>query len=99
MTMKTQTSLDALLALRQEFPNGMPEVRSLSKEQKAWLHITMQSLSSGIKQPNVYAQLQRIRNRLLHATEDIPDKELQKMVSFVFENMTEIKKMLEREQD
>lgn len=99
MSMKTKTSLDALLALQQEFPNGMPEVRSLSKEQKAWLHITMQSLSSGIKQPNVYAQLQRIRNRLLHATEDVPDKELQKMVSFVFENMTEIKKMLEREQD
>ena len=99
MTMKTQTSLDALLALWQEFPNGMPEVHSLSKEQKAWLHITMQSLSSGIKQPNVYAQLQRMHNRLLHATEDVPDKKLQKMVSFVFENMTEIKKMLEREQD
>ena len=95
--MKTQTSLDALLALRQEFPNGMPEVRSLSKEQKAWLHITMQSLSSGIKQPNVYAQLQRMHNRLLHATEDIPDKELQKMVSFVFENMAEIEKTLEKE--
>lgn len=99
MPMKNQTSLDALLALQQEFPNGKPEVSSLSKEQKAWLHITMQSLSSGIKQPNVYAQLQRIRNRLLHATEDIPDKELQKMVSFVFENMTEIEKLLEEKQD
>lgn len=99
MPMKTKASLDALLALRQEFPDGIPEVRSLSKEQKAWLHITMQSLSFGIKPPNVYAQLQKICNRLLHATEDVPDKELQKMVSFVFENMTEIKKMLEREQD
>ena len=95
--MKTKTSLDALLALQQEFPNGMPEVRSLSKEQKAWLHITVQSLSSGIKQPNIYAQLQRMHNRLLHATEDVPDKELQKMVSFVFENMAEIEKTLEKE--
>lgn len=97
--MKTKASLDALLALRQEFPDSIPEVRSLSKEQKAWLHITMQSLSSGIKPPNVYAQLQKICNRLLHVTEDVPDKELQKMVSFVFNNMQEIKKILERDQD
>lgn len=97
--MKAQASLEALIALQQEFPNGMPEVHSLSKEQKAWLHIKMQSLSQDIKQPNVCVRLQKICNRLLHATEDIPDKELQKMVSFVFENMAEIKKALNGEQD
>ena len=31
---------------------------------------------------------------LVHATEDIPDKEFQKMVSFVFENMGEIEKLV-----
>ncbi len=97
--MKTKTSLDALFALQQEFPDGTPDVRLLSKEQKAWLHIQMQSLSCGKRQPNVKARFQKMCGRLLHATEDIPDEELQKMVSFVFGNMIEIEKLLKENQD
>jgi len=40
-------------------------------------------------------ELHKIRNRLAHATEDIPDKELQKMVSFVFDNMEEMRALIE----
>lgn len=96
---KSQTSLDALFALQQEFPDGTPDVRFLSKEQKAWLHIQMQSLFCGIRHPNACAPLQKMCGRLLHATEDIPDEELQKMVSFVFGNMIEIEKLLKENQD
>lgn len=59
----------------------------------------MQSLSSGAYLSQVTSLLQKMHSRLLHATEDIPDAELQKMVSFVFENIDEIKKTLEKEQD
>ena len=99
MSMKTKTSLDALFALQQEFPDGTPDVRLLSKEQKAWLHIQMQSLFCGMRQPNVNARFQKMCGRLLHATEDIPDEELQKMVSFIFENIDEIQKALKEGQD
>ncbi len=97
--MRNKKSLDALFALQREFSNATPNVHSLSKEQKAWLAMKMQSLSSGAYLSQVASLLQKIHSRLLHATEDIPDAELQKMVSFVFENRDEIKKTLEKEQD
>ena len=34
-----QAPKDAITVLRQKFPDGMPDVRSLSDEQKAWLHM------------------------------------------------------------
>ena len=39
-------------------------------------------------------KLSEIRNRLVHATDDIPDSELQNIVTFVFENTDEIGKLL-----
>lgn len=87
----------ALFALRQKFP-AAPDVRSLSDEQKAWIQMKIQSLSEGAKLSETAARLQKIRNRLVHATEDISDGELQKMVSFVFENMGEIEKFVGNEE-
>ena len=83
---------ETIAALRGKFPGTTPpDVRSLSDEQKAWLQVKIQSLADGTQPPKVIVQLQKIRTRLVHATEDIPDRELQKMVSFVFENMDDIK--------
>lgn len=84
----------ALNALRQKFPTGIPNVHSLSDEQKAWLQMKIQTLADVSKQSDMIVSLQRIRNRLVLATEDIPDREIQKMVSFIFENMDEIEKMV-----
>lgn len=84
----------ALNALRQKFPTGIPDVHSLSDEQKAWLQMKIQTLAEVSEQFDMIVSLQRIRNRFVHATEDIPDKEIQKMVSFIFENMDEIEKMV-----
>lgn len=84
----------ALNALRQKFPTGIPDVHSLSDEQKAWLQMKIQTLAEASEQSDMIVSLQRIRNRFVHATEDIPDKEFQKMVSFVFENMGEIEKLV-----
>ena len=89
-----KNSKDSLHALRQKFPCGIPIVSSLSEEQKAWLHMTIQSLADGLVPFQTLLQLQKIRNRLLHATEDVPDEELQKIVSFVFDNMDEIQKFI-----
>lgn len=85
-----QTPQEAITALRQKFSEGMPDVRSLSDEQKAWLHMKIQSLANEVSPSHTIAQLQKIGKRLSYATECIPDDEMQKMVAFVFDNMAEI---------
>ncbi|WP_072811749.1 hypothetical protein [Fibrobacter sp. UWR3] len=82
--------------LRQKFPDGTPNVHSLSDEQKAWLHMKIQSIAEGIVPSPVISQLEKIGNRLTHATEDIPDDEMQKIVSFIFANMNEIENIPKR---
>jgi hypothetical protein len=89
------TSREALTALQQKYSGGMPNVYRLSDEQKAWLELKIQTLAEGLQPPQPIMELHKIRNRLAHATEDIPDKELQKMVSFVFNNMEEIRALIE----
>lgn len=88
-----QGSQDTIASLRQKFPDGTPNVHSLSDEQKAWLHMKIQSLAACASPSQILLQLQKIGNRLSHATEDIPDDEMQKMVEFVFDNMVEIEHM------
>ena len=89
------TSREALTALQQKYSGDMPDVYRLSDEQKAWLELKIQMLAEGLQPPQPLMELHKIRNRLVHATEDIPDKELQKMVSFVFDNMEEIRALIE----
>ena len=84
----------ALNALRQKFPTNIPDFFSLSDEQKAWLQMKIQVLSEVSEYSEIMVNLQKIRNRLIHATEDIPDREFHEMVSFVFENMDEIEKLI-----
>lgn len=89
------TSREALTALQQKYSGDMPDIYRLSDEQKAWLELKIQTLAEGLQPPHPVMKLHKIRNRLAHATEDIPDKELQKMVSFVFNNMEEIRALIE----
>ena len=91
--MPDEKSQGALYALKQKFPDGLPDVRVMNDEQKAWVQMKIQSLAENVKVSAVAEKLSKIQKRLLHATEDIPDGELQKMVSFVFENMDEIEKL------
>ncbi len=88
-----QKSKDALSALKQKYAVA-PDVHSLSDEQKAWLQMKIQALCSISQDKNIVLALQKIRNRLAHATEDLPDSELQKIVSFVFSNMDEIENLV-----
>ena len=88
-----QPPRNVIAVLRQKFPDGMPDVHSLSDEQKAWLHIKIQSIAEGFVPSQVIHQLEKIGNRLAHATEDVPDDEMQRIVSFVFANMDEIENM------
>lgn len=92
--MNENKSRNALAALQQKFP-AVPDIRSLSDEQKAWIVMKIQSLAEVAERAQIALQLQKIRNRLVHATEDISDRELQKMVSFVFSNIDEIEKLVE----
>lgn len=85
-----QGSQDTIASLRQKFPDGMPDVHSLSDEQKAWLHMKIQSLANEVSPSHTITQLKKIGKRLSYATECIPDDEMQKMVAFVFDNMVEI---------
>lgn len=85
---------NALTALKQKFPHGAPDVSLLSEEQKAWLELKIQMLAEGVQSSQTIMELRKIRNQLAHATEDIPDKELQKMVSFVFNNINDIQRII-----
>ena len=83
----------AVTALKQKYPKGSPNVANLSDEAKAWLVIKIQAITKeeGLAS-NIF--LKRIHKRLLHATEDIPEDELQKMVDFIFANIEEIEKSI-----
>lgn len=83
---------DGFSVLQLKFPNGIPDIRELTVEQKAWLQLTFQKITD-IKGLRLAGNLQKIHNRLVHAEEDISDKELQKMASFIFENIEEIKRL------
>ena len=88
-------SQESLIALKTKYPVGIKDVRSLSEEQKAWVEMTIMAITKDLKHHEVVLKLQKIHNRIAHATEDIPDKELQKIISFVFENINEIGNILE----
>lgn len=83
---------EELSLLQQKFPDGISDVRELSEEQKAWLQLKIQSITN-FDSFIVANKLQKIHNRLVHSTEDIPDKEFQEIVSFIFSNLDEIKNL------
>ncbi len=89
---KQTKSQDSFSVLQLKFPNGIPNIKELTEEQKAWLQLTFQKITD-IKGLQLAGNLQKIHNRLLHAEEDLSDKELQKMASFIFENIEEIKRL------
>ena len=89
-----QKSVDAYNALVQKYPNGVSDITILTEEQKAWIQMKIQALADVNKKKQLAEKLSKIRNRLVHATDDIPDSELQKIVSFIFENTNEIKDLL-----
>ena len=93
--MDTLNAKIVLDALHQKYP-AMPDVRSLSDEQKAWLQMKIQLLADCVAPSHTLLHLQKIGKRLMHATEDIPDDEMQRIVSFVFENMGEIENAVGR---
>lgn len=91
--MNNQTKAqDSLSVLHLKFPNGVPDIRELTEEQKAWLQLTFQKITD-VKSFQLAGTLQKIHSRLVHAEDDISDRELQKMASFIFENIEEIKKL------
>lgn len=92
--MKKQKSIDAYNALVQKYPNGVSDIAKLSEEQKAWIQMKIQALADVNQKMQLEEKLTKIRNRLVYATDDVPDSELQKIVSFVFENIDEIGKLL-----
>lgn len=92
--MERQKSIDAYNALVQKYPNGVSDITILTEEQKAWIQMKIQALAD-VKEKRLLAEkLIKIRNNLVHATDDIPNSELQNIVSFVFENTNEIGKLL-----
>lgn len=97
--MNKQKSIDAFKTLIQKYPKGVSDITILTEEQKAWIQMKIQALADVNQKKQLTEKLSKIRNRLVHATEDIPDKELQKMISFIFENMDEIEDLLRREQE
>ena len=82
----------AVTALKQKYPEGSPNVANLSDEAKAWLVINIQAITTESKINML--ELKKIHKRLFHATEDIPEDELQKMVDFIFKNIEEIEKSI-----
>ena len=92
--MERQKSIDAYNALVQKYPNGVSDITILTEEQKAWIQMKIQALADVNQKKQLSEKLIKIRNNLIHATDDLPDSELQNIVSFVFENTDEIGKLL-----
>lgn len=92
--MNKQKSIDAFKALIQKYPKGVSDITILTEEQKAWIQMKIQALADVNQKKQLAEKLSKIRNRLIHATDDIPDNELQKIISFVFENINEIEDLL-----
>ena len=92
--MNKQKSIDEFKALIQKYPNGVSDITILTEEQKAWIQMKIQALADVNQKKQLTEKLSKIRNRLIHATDDIPDNELQKIISFVFENINEIEDLL-----
>ena len=92
--MNKQKSIDEFKALIQKYPNGVSDITILTEEQKAWIQMKIQALADVDQKKQLAEKLSKIRNRLIHATDDIPDNELQKIISFVFENINEIEDLL-----
>ena len=92
--MNKQKSIDAFKALIQKYPKGVSDITILTEEQKAWIQMKIQALADINQKKQLAEKLSKIRNRLIHATDDIPDNELQKIISFVFENINEIEDLL-----
>lgn len=89
---KQTKAQDSFSVMQLKFSNGIPDIKKLTEEQKAWLQLTFQKITD-IKGLQLAGNLQKIHSRLVHAEEDISNKELQKMASFIFENIEEIKKL------
>lgn len=92
--MEIKKSIDAYNALVQKYPNGVSDITILAEDQKAWIQMKIQALADVKEKKQLAEKLIKIRNNLVHATDDIPDSELQKIVSFIFENINEIKDLL-----
>lgn len=92
--MEIKKSIDAYNALVQKYPNGVSDITILTEEQKAWIQMKIQALADVNQKKQLSEKLIKIRNNLIHATDDLPDSELQNIVSFVFENTDEIGKLL-----
>ena len=92
--MNKQKSIDEFKALIQKYPKGVSDITILTEEQKAWIQMKIQALADINQKKQLAEKLSKIRNRLIHATDDIPDNELQKIISFVFENINEIEDLL-----
>ena len=91
--MLSSQAYKALVAMQEKYPKGMPDVFTMSPEQKAWIVVKIQVIAQGLKTKKKLVDLKKIRQRLFSATEEIPDGELQKMVSFIFENIEEFKRI------
>lgn len=89
---KQTKAQDSFSVMQLKFSNGIPDIKKLTEEQKAWLQLTFQKITD-VKSFQLAGTLQKIHNRLVHAEDDISDRELQKMASFIFENIEEIKKL------
>ena len=82
-------------SLLQIFPIA-PDVSLLSDEQKAWLHMNIQSIADGVSPSHVIESLLKIGKRLTYTTEEIPEVELQRIILFLYENVDEIEEALNK---
>ena len=86
---------NALSALRQKFP-AVPDVHSLSEEQKAWLQMKIQQFRECMtktkfsSKPSWWEPMRISRNKTAHQTEDFSDEEFSDLCKNLFSNIEKI---------
>ncbi len=97
----SRKALNAINEIREEYPEGIPDVTAIDKYKRAWLQSKIQQMRECLKnvrfpsKPNWWELLRLSRNKTAHQTEDFSDKAFSELCGEFFAHTQEIAKDLQ----
>lgn len=97
----SRKALNAINEIREEYPEGIPDVTAIDKYKRAWLQSKIQQMRECLKKvwfpskPRWWESLRLSRNNTAHRMEDFTDEEFAKLCGDLFANIPKIEKDLQ----
>lgn len=97
----SRKALNAINEIREEYPEGIPDVTAIDKYKRAWLQSKIQQMRECLKsvlfpsKPNWWESLRLSRNKTAHLKEDFSDKAFSELCGEFFAHTQEIAKDLQ----